>query len=134
MPRLTAGSPPFTWPSPGSTCSTTVSTGERVSQSPNDKLELVPTLAVVPAEAGLAAAALEDTGFFREKAVRQIERTEPGVPMGSLDYAAVEKSGPHRSVADLEVKSEPESPAPEASAPSSLEPASRFSMAAPSYS
>jgi transposase len=88
--------------------------GERVSQSPNDKQELVPTLAVIPAQAGSVAAALVDSGFFSEKAVRQVERAEPGAPAGTLVYAAVEKSGHHRSVADLEVKSEPESPPPEA--------------------
>jgi hypothetical protein len=89
--------------------------GERVSQSPNDKQELVPTLAVIPAQAGSVAAALVDSGFFSEKAVRQVERAEPGAPAKTLVYAAVEKSGHHRSVADLEVKSEPESPPPEAS-------------------
>ena len=85
--------------------------GQRVSQSPNDKQELVPTLAVIPAQAGSVAAALVDSGFFSEKAVRQVEGAEPGAPTGTLVYAAVQKSGHHRSVADLEVKSEPASPA-----------------------
>jgi transposase len=89
--------------------------GQRVSQSPNDKQELVPTLAAIPAEAGSVAAALVDSGFFSEKAVRRVEGAEPGAPTGTRVYAAVERSGHHRSVADLEVKSEPESPAAEAS-------------------
>jgi transposase len=89
--------------------------GERVSQAPNDKQELVPTLAVIPAEVGSVAAALVDSGFFSETAVRQVERAEPGAPAGTLVYSAVEKTGHHRSVADLEVHSEPEAPAPEAS-------------------
>jgi transposase len=89
--------------------------GQRVSQSPNDKQELVPTLAVIPAAAGSVAAVLVDSGFFSEKAVRQIERTEPGAPAGTLVYAAVEKTGHHRSVTDLEVKPEPESTVAEAS-------------------
>jgi transposase len=89
--------------------------GERVSQSPNDKQELVPTLAVIPAEAGSVAAALVDSGFFSEKAVQQIERAEQGAPTGTLVYAAVEKTRHHRSVADLEAKSEPESLAADAS-------------------
>jgi hypothetical protein len=89
--------------------------GQRVSQSPNDKQELVPTLAVIPAQAGSVAAALVDSGFFSEKAVRQIERAEPGAPASTLVYAAVEKTGHHRSVADLEVKFEPEPPAAQAS-------------------
>src|SRR3974390_2574033 len=85
--------------------------GQRVSQSPNDKQELVPTLAVIPAEAGSVAAALVDSGFFSEKAVRRVEGAGPGGPRGTRVYAAVERSGHHRSVADLEVESEPESPA-----------------------
>lgn len=89
--------------------------GERVSPSPNDKRELVPTLAVIPAEAGSVAAALVDSGFFSEKAVQQIERAQEGAPTGTLVYAAVEKTGHHRSVADLEVKSEPQPPAADAS-------------------
>jgi transposase len=88
--------------------------GERVSQAPNDKQELVPTLAVIPTEVGSVAVALVDSGFFSEKAVRQVERAEPGAPVGTLIYSAVEKTGHHRSVADLEVHSEPEAPAPEA--------------------
>ena len=38
--------------------------GQRVSQAPNDKQELVPTLAAIPAEVGPVAAALVDSGFF----------------------------------------------------------------------
>jgi transposase len=89
--------------------------GQRVSQSPNDKQELVPTLAVIPAQAGSVAAALVDNGFFSEKAVRQVERAEPGTPADTLVYAAVEKIRHHRSVTDLEVKPEPEALASEAS-------------------
>jgi transposase len=85
--------------------------GERVSQSPNDKQELGPTLAAIPAEAGAVAAALVDSGFFSEKAVLQLEQVEAGIVV----YAAVEKTGHHRSVADLEKRPEPEPPAPEAS-------------------
>lgn len=89
--------------------------GERVSQSPNDKQELVPTLATIPAEAGAVAAALVDSGFFSEKAVLQMEQVEVGTATGTVVYAAVEKTGHHRSVADLEKRPEPEPPAPEAS-------------------
>ena len=89
--------------------------GERVSQSPNDKQELVPTLAAIPAAAGSVAAALVDSGFFSEKAVRQIEGAETGAVTGTVVYAAVAKTGHHRSVADLEKRPEPEPPAPDAS-------------------
>ena len=85
--------------------------GERVSQAPNDKQELVPTLTAIPAVAGTVAAALVDSGFFSEKAVQQVESGQAGTTV----YAAVEKTGHHRSVADLETKPEPESPAADAS-------------------
>jgi hypothetical protein len=89
--------------------------GERVSQAPNDKQELGPTLAAIPAAAGSVAAALVDSGFFSAKAVRQIEGAETGAVLGTVVYAAVEKPGHHRSVADLENHPEPEPPAPDAS-------------------
>jgi hypothetical protein len=84
--------------------------GERVSQSPNDKQELVPTLAAIPAEAGKVAVALVDSGFFSEKAVQQIEFAEEGVLTGTVVYAAVEKTGHHRSVTDLEKHADPAAP------------------------
>jgi hypothetical protein len=89
--------------------------GERVSQAPNDKQELVPTLASVPAEAGDLAVALVDSGFFSAAAVQQIERTAAGKATGTTVYAAVKKTGHHRSVSDLEGKPEPEPPPAEAS-------------------
>src|ERR1035441_10535269 len=58
--------------------------GERVSQAPNDKQELVPTLAAIPVSAGPVAAALVDSGFFSAAAVEQIEQTASAVPTGTL--------------------------------------------------
>jgi hypothetical protein len=87
--------------------------GERVSQAPNDKQELVPTLAVIPTAAGTVAAALVDSGFFSAAAVQQIEHGQAGPTV----YAAMDKTGHHRSVADLEKRPDPESPAAEASIP-----------------
>jgi hypothetical protein len=89
--------------------------GERVSQAPNDKQELGPTLAAIPAAAGPVAAVLVDSGFFSEQAVRQIEQTPAGTATVTTVYAAVEKTGHHRSVADLEARPEPEAPAADAS-------------------
>jgi transposase len=89
--------------------------GQRVSQAPNDKQELEPTLAAIPAEAGSVAAALVDSGFFSEAAVRGVEQTQAGAATGTLIYAAVEKTGHHRSVADLEQRPEPEAPGTQAS-------------------
>ncbi len=56
--------------------------GERVSQSPNDKQELVPTLASIPTGAGAVARIRADSGFFREAAVKQVEQTADGAPSG----------------------------------------------------
>ena len=89
--------------------------GQRVSSAPNDKQELGPTLAAIPPVAGTVAVALVDSGFFSEKAVRQVELNPAGAPTGTTVYAAVEKTGHHRSVADLEVKPEPAAPAADAS-------------------
>ena len=85
--------------------------GERVSQSPNDKQELVPTLAAIPTAAGTVAAVLADSGFFSAAAVQQIEHNEASPTV----YAAMEKTGHHRSVADLEKRPDPASPAADAS-------------------
>jgi transposase len=85
--------------------------GQRVSQAPNDKQELAPTLASIPASAGLVAVALVDSGFYSEAAVQQVEAPADGKASGPTVYAAVEKTGHHRSVNDLEVKPEPEPPA-----------------------
>jgi transposase len=73
-----------------------------VSTAPNDKEQLVPTLQGIPAPVGSVSVVLADNGFFSEKAVGQIERTASG----TVVYAAVEKTGHHRSVADLEKKME----------------------------
>lgn len=89
--------------------------GERVSQAPNDKQELVPTLAAIPGTAGPVAAVLVDSGFFSAAVVEQIEQTASTAPTGTLIYAAVEKTGHHRSVADLEVKPDLVPPAADAS-------------------
>jgi hypothetical protein len=89
--------------------------GDRVSQAPNDKQELVPTVASIPAEAGTVGAVLTDNGFFSEKAVNQIEQNAAGEPTGTIVYAPLDKTSHHRTVADLEKKSEPEPLAADAS-------------------
>jgi len=84
--------------------------GERVSQAPNDKQELVPTVAAIPEAAGTVGAVLTDNGFYSEKAVQQIEQTATGEPTGTLVYAPLDKTSHHRTVADLEKQPEPEAP------------------------
>ena len=89
--------------------------GERVSQSPNDKQELLADLQAIPSEAGRVEAVLIDSGFYSESAVRAVEQTTAGQPSGTTVYAAMERKSHHRSVADLERKEEPNPPAAGAS-------------------
>ena len=49
--------------------------GQRVSQAPNDKQELVPTVNAIPSEVGPIGVVLADNGFYSESAVRQIDET-----------------------------------------------------------
>jgi|SRR5438093_1551343 len=81
--------------------------GQRVSDAPNDKEQLVPTLQAIPPSVGGVAAALVDSGFCSEAAVQKVERSERGQPTGTAVYAALEKTSHHRSVEDLEQKAEP---------------------------
>jgi hypothetical protein len=89
--------------------------GERVSQAPNDKQELVPTVAAIAEPIESVAAVLTDSGFYSEAAVQAVELTAAGQPTGTTVYAPLEKKDHHRTVSDLEQKSEPSAPPPEAS-------------------
>src|SRR5271154_583209 len=86
--------------------------GERVSQAPNDKQELVPTVAAVAAPVESVAVVLADSGFYSEAAVQSVEQTPAGQPSGTTVYAALERKAHHRTVSDLEKKEEPAAPAP----------------------
>jgi len=86
--------------------------GERVSQAPNDKQELVPTVAAVAAPVASVAVVLADSGFYSAAAVQTVEHTPAGQPSGTTVYAALEKKEHHRTVSDLEKKDEPAAPAP----------------------
>ena len=90
--------------------------GQRVSDAPNDKEQLVPTLASIPTELGKPHTALTDSGFYSAAAVTAIEA--PGVDglPGTIIIAAVARTGHHRSVADLEKHGDPPPPGPEATA------------------
>ena len=85
--------------------------GERVSAAPNDKEQLVPTLAAVAAPVESVALVLADSGFYSEAAIRAVEQNAAGEPTGTLVYAAVGKKAHHRTVRDLEKKEEPAAPA-----------------------
>ena len=82
--------------------------GERVSQAPNDKEQLVPTVAAVGPPVESVAAVLTDSGFYSEAAVQAVEQNAAGQPTGTTVYAAVEKKEHHRTVSDLEKKLEPD--------------------------
>lgn len=91
--------------------------GERVSVAPNDKEELVPTVAAISSVvADEVKAVLVDSGFYSEAAVRAVEQTPEGAPTGVKVYAAVEKHSHHKTVADLLRQPESTAPGPEASA------------------
>lgn len=84
----------------------------RVTDAPNDKEQLSPTTAAIPtAVVESVGAVLVDNGFYSEEAVKAVESNGQTVV-----YAAVEKSGHHRSVADLEKKAEAPPPGAGASA------------------
>ena len=76
-------------------------------QAPNDKQELVPTVAAIAAEAGPVTTVLADNGLYSETAVQQVEQITEGSPTRTTVLAAMDKASPHRSVADLEKKPEP---------------------------
>lgn len=91
--------------------------GERVSQAPNDKGELVPTVqAIDPVVVAEVKAVLVDSGFYSEAAVQAVEQKPDGTASGIMVYAAVEKHSHHKTIADLLPQAEPPSLSPEASA------------------
>jgi transposase len=90
--------------------------GERVSNAPNDKQQLVPSFEAVAAQAGPVKEVLIDSGFFAEEAVLQIEQGENGKRNGGVQVLAAVKREPHgRSVAQLEKRDDPQPPAADAS-------------------
>jgi transposase len=82
--------------------------GQRVTDQANDKQQLVPVLAEVSAAAGPVAAVLADSGYYSEAAVREAESGGPKV------YAASGRQRHGRTVAQLEARSDPPAPPPEA--------------------
>jgi len=81
--------------------------GERVTNAPTDKQQLVPSFQAVAPEAGPVAEVLVDSGFFSESAIQQIEQGEQAEPTGIKVLAALKREGHGRSVAQLEKKQDP---------------------------
>jgi transposase len=91
--------------------------GQRVSDAPNDKQQLVASVAAIrPVVAAQVSAVLVDSGFYSEAAVAAVEQKPDGTASGRTVYAAVEKHSHHRTVADLLPQPEPVAPGPQASA------------------
>ena len=84
--------------------------GQRGSQAPNDKQELVPAVAAIAKPVESVAGALTDSGFYSEAAVQRVERTAEGQASGTTVFAALEKKERHRAARDLEKRQEPASP------------------------
>lgn len=82
--------------------------GQRVSDAPNDKQELVATVAAIsPVVVEAVQAVLVDSGFYSAAAVQAVEQKGDGTPSGLTVYAAVGKHSHHQTVADLLPPSEP---------------------------
>jgi len=86
--------------------------GQRVSQAPNDKQELAPTVCAIAAPVKSVENVLTDSGFYSEAAVCAVEQTPAGEPTGTTVYAALDKKEHHRTVSDLEQQEEPAAPVP----------------------
>jgi len=83
--------------------------GQLVTDAPNDKEQLNPVLDSIPEQVLDVENVLADTGYYSEAAVKKAEADN-----GPDVYCAVEKTGHHRTVSDLEKKAPPAPPAPEA--------------------
>jgi len=89
--------------------------GQRLSDAPNDKEQLVPTLEAIERAAGPVAEVLVDSGFLSEAAVATIETAPADGPAARARVlAAVGRQGHGRSVRDLEKKSDPPQPCADA--------------------
>src|ERR1035437_9534596 len=82
--------------------------GQRVSDAPNDKQELVANVAAFsPVVAGDVHAGLVDSGFHSAAAVQAVEQKSDGTPRGLTVYAAVAKPTHHKTATDLLPQPEP---------------------------
>jgi hypothetical protein len=88
--------------------------GGYVTSHCNDKQELAPLVASVDPEIATVDNASADTGFYSEEAVQAVEKPDAeGKRQGPEVFCAVERTGHHRSVQDLEAKRDAGEPLPE---------------------
>lgn len=79
---------------------------QHVSNAPNDKQQLEPTLNRVSPVAGEVSEVLADSGYYSERAVTAVENGEAGPTV----YAATKRLPHGRSVQDLEKHEDPPAP------------------------
>jgi len=85
--------------------------GQHVSNAPNDKQQLEPTVASISPAAGEVSTVLCDSGYYSEKAVTGIEESRNGTTV----LAAMKRTSHGRSVEQLEKREDPPAPPPGAS-------------------
>jgi transposase len=86
-----------------------------VSDAPNDKEQLAPTLGALSPVVQSVGAVLIDSGFYSEAAVAAAEQSRDSMP-GLKIYAATGRQPHGRSVAQLEARADPPAPGAHASA------------------
>ncbi len=89
--------------------------GVNVSDAPNDKGQLGPTLATVSPVIESLEAVLVDSGYYSAAAVAAVEQPS-GATAGPMIYAATGRKSHGRTVQELEQRADPPAPGPEASA------------------
>ena len=83
---------------------------DRIARLGEAKQQLVPTLAVISPVIKQVDNTLVDTGYYSEAAVQEVETGEDSPTV----YAAMKRQSHGRSVAQLEVRDDPQPPPPDA--------------------
>ena len=86
-----------------------------VTDAPNDKEQLVPTLGCVSPVVKSIGAVLVDSGFYSEAAVAAAEQSREGAPAPKI-YAATGRQPHGRTIAQLEARTDPPAPGADVSA------------------
>lgn len=79
----------------------------QVVDAPNEKEEVQPTLGTLDRVLESVSAVLIDSGFYKEAAVKAVEGSSSGALAAVQVLAATERHKHGRSIADLEMKTEP---------------------------